>query len=206
MKNGALVFTVITALLAGCTGKESGTSSTSTLTPSATMGATATTTVKPAEAATLRLLTELSSAWPVKKDWAVWKWVKEKTNITINQETQTGPESLALAIASGDMPDLMSVFPPDAQKYGPQGAFLDLSKHLDKMPNLKSFLVSRPDVAQRMTSPGGEMYHVLNDGMGVGNQTVYFYRDDIFKKHSLQEPKTWDEVYINCKETKGAVP
>lgn len=205
MKNGALVFTVITALLAGCTSKESGTEiSTATPSPSTSAGATAS--VKPTEAATLRLLTELSSAWPVKKDWAVWKWVKEKTNITINQETQTGPESLALAIASGDMPDLMSVFPPDAQKYGPQGAFLDLSKHLNKMPNLKSFLASRPDVAQRMTSPGGEMYHVLNDGMGAGNQTVYFYRDDIFKKHSLQEPKTWDEVYTTAKKLKELYP
>ncbi|MNI10107.1 Bacterial extracellular solute-binding protein [compost metagenome] len=163
-------------------------------------------TVKPAAPVSLRLLTELSPAWPVKKDWAVWKWVKEKTNITILQETQTGPESMALAIASGDMPDLFSVFPADAQKYGPQGAFLDLSKHMDKMPNLKAFLASKPDVAQRMTSPGGEMYHVLNDGAGVGNQIVWFYRDDIFKKHSLQEPKTWDELYETAKKLKQLYP
>ncbi|MBM7564297.1 extracellular solute-binding protein [Paenibacillus sacheonensis] len=158
------------------------------------------------EPATLRLLTDLSQAWPVKEDWAVWKWIKEKTNITIKQETQTGPESLALAVASGDMPDLMSVFPPDAQKYGPQGAFLDLSKHLDKMPHLKAFLEARPDVAQRMTSPGGEMYHVLNDGMGAGNQTVFFYRDDIFAKNSLEVPKTWEEMYETAKQLKKLYP
>lgn len=200
---GAIILTLITLILAGCSGKESGTEGqTNTPNPSASAGAT----VKQPEPANLRLLTELSPAWPVKKDWAVWKWVKEKTNITIMQETQTGPESMALAIASGDMPDLFSVFPPDAQKYGPQGAFLDLSKHMDKMPNLKAFLASRPDVAQRMTSPGGEIYHVLNDGAGAGNQMVWFYRDDIFKKHSLQEPKTWDELYETAKKLKQLYP
>ncbi|CAN7513086.1 extracellular solute-binding protein [Paenibacillus sp. LjRoot153] len=205
VKSGALAVTMVTALLTGCTGQQNP-AATSSAAPNLSASASATTQTKLPEPATLRMLTDLSPAWPVKKDWAVWKWIKERTNITINQETQTGPESLALAIASGDMPDLMSVFPPDAQKYGPQGAFLDLSKHLDKMPNLKAFLASRPEVTQRITSPGGEMYHVLNDGMGAGNQLVYFYRDDIFKKNNLQEPKTWDELYETAKKLKAQYP
>ncbi|WP_158289293.1 extracellular solute-binding protein [Paenibacillus flagellatus] len=199
--HGVLIFTLIAALVAGCAGKGGDTAgSTNTPNPGSSTGESK------APAATLRILTENSPAWPVKKDWAVWKWIKEQTNITIQQETQTGPESMALAISSGDMPDLFSVFPADAQKYGPQGAFLDLSKHLDKMPNLKAFLAAKPEVAQRMTSPGGEMYHVLNDGAGSGNQVVWFYRDDIFKKHSLQEPKTWDEVYETAKKLKQLYP
>jgi putative aldouronate transport system substrate-binding protein len=197
---GTIVFILATAFLAACTGKD-GEVLTNSPNPSASASATAT-----ANELTLRLLTDSATSWPAKKDWAVWKWVKEKTGITINQELHTGPESLALAIASGDMPDLMSVFPPDAQKYGPQGAFLDLSKHLDKMPNLKAFLASRPDVAQRMTSPGGEMYHVLNDGNGAGNRIVFFYRDDIFVKHSLNEPKTWEELYETAKKLKQLYP
>ncbi|KRE98464.1 hypothetical protein ASG89_05540 [Paenibacillus sp. Soil766] len=199
---GAIVFTLTAALLAGCTGNGGTEVQTSSPNPSTPAG----TTTKAPEAATLRLLTDASTAWPAKKDWAVWKWVKEKTNITINQELHTGPESLALAVASGDMPDIMSVFPAEAQKYGPQGAFLDLSKHLDKMPNLKAFLTSRPDVARRMTSPGGEMYHVLNDGAGAGNRMAFLYRDDIFAKHSLSEPKTWDEMYETAKKLKQLYP
>ncbi|WP_164821394.1 extracellular solute-binding protein [Paenibacillus koleovorans] len=207
-KVGAVALVLLSAMVAGCSGSGAGTGtqSSSSPSPSASAGSNSASPAKAPEAATLRLLTDLSPAWPVKPDWAVWKWVKEKTNITIKQETQTGPESLALAIASGDMPDLFSVFPPDAQKYGPQGAFMDLSKHMDKMPELKAFLASRPDVAQRMTSPGGEIYHVLNDGAGAGNQLVWFYRDDIFKKHNLQEPKTWDEVYTTAKQLKQLYP
>ncbi|MNI10326.1 Lipoprotein LipO precursor [compost metagenome] len=113
---------------------------------------------------------------------------------------------MPLSIASGDMADIYSVYSPDGQKYGSQGAFLDLSKHLDKMPNVKAFLAKRPDVAQRMTSPGGEMYQLLNDGAGKANQMVWFYRDDVFKKHSLQEPKTWDELYETAKKLKELYP
>ncbi|TYP78985.1 extracellular solute-binding protein [Paenibacillus methanolicus] len=163
---------------------------------------------KPAlpEPATIRLFTENSTAWPVKPDWGVWKWIKEETNITIEPVLATGPESLALAISSGDMPDVLSVFPGDVQKYGPQGAFIDLAQHLDQMPNVKAYLDSKPDVKERVLSPTGEMFSILNDGAGEGSQTVWMYREDIFKKHNLAEPKTWDDLYATAKKLKELYP
>lgn len=195
---------LMSTTLAACSGNNKETHSPSaSSSPSDSASATAS---SAPEAATLRLLTDQSTAWPVKPEWKVWGWIKEATGIEIKQELQTGPESLPLAISSGDMPDVMSVFPGDAQKYGPQGAFLDLSKHLDKMPNVKKYLEERPTVAQRMTSPDGEMYHIINDGGGAGNNVVFFYRDDIFAEHSLEVPTTWDELYETAKTLKGLYP
>ncbi|CAI6080649.1 extracellular solute-binding protein [Cohnella sp. JJ-181] len=154
----------------------------------------------------LTMLTEESQAWPARPDWPVWQWVREATNIAVEQETQTGPESMALAIASGDMPDLFTLYPIDAQKYGPRGAFLDLSGYLDRMPHVQAFLTSRPDIAARMTSSGGEMYQLLTAGAGAGNQMVWFYRDDIFDKHGLKPPATWDELYETAKALKRLYP
>lgn len=203
-KIGVVGAILVASMLAGCSNNGgANVNGTGTDAPSASPESTETAS---APEATLRLLTDFKDTYPPKPDWAVWKWVKEETNITIEQETWTGPESLALAIASGDMPDLFTVFPGDAQKYGPQGAFLDLSEHMDKMPNLKKFLDAKPEVAQRMTSPGGEMYHVLNDGTGAGNLMVWFYRDDVFAKHNLQPPTTWDELYETAKTLKGLYP
>jgi putative aldouronate transport system substrate-binding protein len=208
-KYGAIALILVTAMIAGCSGKGGG-SSASTNSPSpsgsASSPSASAATAKTAEPATLRILTEFSQSWPVKKDWAAWKWVKEKTNITVNQETWTGPESVALAIASGDMPDLFAIYTGDAQKYGAQGAFLDLSKYLDKMPNVKEFLKTHPDVAERMTSPDGQMYMLLNDGAGAGNQMVWFYRDDVFEKNNLKPPTTWDELYDTAKKLKQLYP
>jgi len=194
-------------IITGCSnkGNETNSSSTSPTSPEPSEPAQTAETTLPEEGS-FRMLTELSPGWPAKPDWPVWKWVKEKTNITVKQETQTGPESLALAIASGDMPDVFALYTGEAQKYGPQGAFLDLSKHLDKMPNVKAFLESHPDVVHRMTSPGGEMYQLINDGAGAGNQMVWFYRDDILEQNSLKEPQTWDELYETAKKLKSLYP
>ncbi|GGF61712.1 hypothetical protein GCM10010912_03610 [Paenibacillus albidus] len=158
------------------------------------------------EEATIKIYTENNTGWPAKKDWDVWKWVKEETNITVEQVLATGPESLALAVSSGSMPDILSVFPEEVQKFGPQGAFLDLSKHMDKIPNVKAYLDSKPDVKARVTTPTGEILSIINDGAGEGNQAVWFYREDIFKKNNLAEPKTWDELYTTAKKLKQLYP
>lgn len=156
--------------------------------------------------ATIRVFTEYNTAWPAKKDWGVWKWVKEETNITVDQKTATSPESLSLEVASGDMPDVMSVFPGDVQKFGAQGAFLDLSKHMDKMPNVKAYLDAKPDIRARVTQPDGKIYNIVNDGAGAGNQLVWFYRDDVFQKNNLKAPTTWDELYTTAKKLKELYP
>ncbi|WP_158289400.1 extracellular solute-binding protein [Paenibacillus flagellatus] len=152
------------------------------------------------------MISEYATGWPPKPGWGVWKWVKEETNITVDHKTYTSPESLALSVASGEMPDIMSVYPTEVQKFGPQGAFLDLSKHMDKMPNVKKFLAEHPDITARITQPDGKILSLLNDGTGEGNQLVWFYRDDIFAKHNLQPPKTWDEMYTTAKKLKELYP
>lgn len=158
------------------------------------------------EAATIRLFTENNTGWPSKKEWGVWKWIKEETNITVEQVLATGPESLALAVSSGDMPDVLSVLPAEVQQFGQQGALLDLSKHLDKMPNVQAYLDNNPDIKARTLSPSGEIHAILNDGAGEGNQTVWMYREDILAKHNLASPKTWDDLYTTAKELKKLYP
>lgn len=200
---------LMTTILAACSSKNNDSNAQSpsaTSSPSATATGSVPESSTPPEPATLRLLTDQSTAWPVKPEWKVWGWIKEATGIEIKQELQTGPESLPLAISSGDMPDLMSVFPADARKYGAQGAFIDLAQHLDKMPNVKKYLEERPHVAQRAISPDGKLYGIINDGGGAGNNVVYFYRDDIFAKHNLAVPTTWDELYTVSKELKKLYP
>ncbi|WNQ12533.1 extracellular solute-binding protein [Paenibacillus aurantius] len=168
--------------------------------------ADASATPKSAPPATLRILTENNTSWPPKADWGVWKWVEEQTNIKVKQELQTGPESLALAISSGDMPDMISVFQSDVQKFGPQGAFEDLSKNMSKMPNVKAFLDKNPEEKARVTAPTGEIFNLYNSGAGEGSQMIWFYRDDIFQKNNLTPPKTWEDLYETAKKLKALYP
>jgi len=210
MKKGLLtgvsLLFLIAMMISACSKSDSSSSPSSSTEP--TSSASATQSASPAlpEPATISILTEDSTAWPPKKDWDAWRWIKEETNITVNQIVTTGPESLALAVSSGDLPDVISLFPQDVQKFGPQGAFEDLSKHMDKMPNVKAYLDSKPDIKARVTSPTGEIYNIINDGAGESSQMVWFYREDIFQKHSLTPPKTWDELYTVSKKLKELYP
>ncbi|CAI6082054.1 extracellular solute-binding protein [Cohnella sp. JJ-181] len=216
---GVLVASALTAaMLAGCSGNNNnnaGASSSAAASPSASASASgsASASASPSaalpEPAKISIFTEYSTAWPPQADWGVWKWVKEETNITVEQKTSTTTvpsEALALAVSSGDMADVMSVFPGDVQKFGSQGAFLDLSKHMDKMPNVKAYLDSHPVIKMRVTQPDGKILNIINDGAGAGNQLVWFYREDIFDKNGLTPPKTWDELYETSKKLKQLYP
>lgn len=215
-----LLFVAITLImmvtLAACGG---GNEKASSVTPKVNGGNTVTEEVKEVETspaasyyseepATIRMYTSSAQSWPFDKEWPIWKWIKEETNITIDGEIQTGnyEDTLALNIASGDLQDIIYVPSQLTSRYGSEGVFLDLSQHLDKMPNVQKYLENNPQIKSRVTAPGGEIYHIALDGAGITNQMIMFYRDDIFQKHNLTPPTTWEELYTVSKALKELYP
>ncbi|WP_127585526.1 extracellular solute-binding protein [Paenibacillus koleovorans] len=139
----------------------------------------------------------------------VLKWIKDATNVSLKMTIPAGkyPDALAVAMASGDLPDIVYIDgEAGAIKYGQQGALLDFNKHLDKMPNLKKFWEKNPAMKTRGTSATGETYFIVHDGAGYTNQMAWMYREDLFKKNNLTPPKTWDELYDVLKKLKQAYP
>ena len=160
------------------------------------------------EPTSIRLFTSSAQSWPFNKEWPVWEWIQEETNITVNGEIQTGnyEDTLALNIASGDLQDVIYVPSHLTNRYGSEGVFLDLAEHMDKMPNVQKYLDDNPHIKSRITAPGGEIYHIALDGAGITNQMIMFYREDIFQKHNLTPPTTWDELYTVSQELKQLYP
>lgn len=160
------------------------------------------------ELATVTMYTNSHQSWPYQEDWPIWRWIQEATNITVDVSIPTGnySETLALNVASGDLQDIIYIPSTGVGRYGADGALLDLSPHLDKMPNVKKYMEENPQLKSRMTFPGGEIYYVLHNGAGLTNYMINFYREDIFEKHNLQPPTTWDELYEVSKELKALYP
>lgn len=157
---------------------------------------------------TIRMFTETAQSWPYKADWPIWRWIEEETNITVKGEIPTGnyADTPALNIASGDIQDVMYLPSNLANKYGSEGVLLDLSLHLDDMPNLKAFFNEHPDIKARATAPDGEIYHSIFHGSGVTNWMIWFAREDILEQHQLVVPQTWDELYEVSKQLKELYP
>jgi putative aldouronate transport system substrate-binding protein len=158
---------------------------------------------------TIKFLVNEHPSWPTNKDWLVWEQMEKGGNINLDVTigAEPYPETVNLTIASGDLPDLIQT--PNymvGNKYGQQGAFVNILDYLDQMPNLKAWMADFPEDARRALSADGKMFVTPNKGIGETNRMLWLYREDIFKKHGLEIPQNWDELYSVSKELKELYP
>lgn len=143
------------------------------------------------------------------EDWPMYNWIKEASNITVKPIIPAGEyaDALSLTMASGDIPDVMYLrHYNDANKYGTQGAFINLNDHLDKMPNLKKYWEENPDLQQKATASDGNVYTVVSSGLGYTNGRGWMVREDVLVSLGMDAPTTWDEMYEVAKAYKKTNP
>ncbi|MBB6732418.1 extracellular solute-binding protein [Cohnella sp. CBP 2801] len=212
----ALTPILTAALLAACGGNSNNgePSSGANASPSASPSAAPSSSGSVQEASalpskTFKALLDNNATFPYSKDWPIWKWIKDKTGVTLDVQTPSGKlsDSLNLAVASNAMPDLM--YMPNRQesnKFGQQGALVDILKYVDEMPNLKAWMEKYPDEAKAALSADGKMYMFPNQGFGETNRMIWMYRKDVFDKEGIQVPTTYDELYQALKTLKAKYP
>ncbi|MBY3618731.1 extracellular solute-binding protein [Acinetobacter sp. CUI P1] len=158
---------------------------------------------------TFTALLDNNATFPYSKDWPVWGWIKDNTGVTLEVQTPSGKlaEALNLAVASNALPDLM--YMPnrkESNKFGQQGALVDLMEHMDKLPNLTAWMKQYPDEAKAALSADGKMYMFPNQGFGETNRMIWMYRQDIFEKEGIQAPATYEELHTALKTLKAKYP
>lgn len=162
-----------------------------------------------APAATLTMMVQNHPDAPFKDDWLIWKLHETNANVKLKVSAYQGNwwDSIPLVIASGDLPDLMWMVSSDANKYGGQGALVNLLDHMDKLPNLKAWMEQYPDEIAPILSADGKMYvHPSHGGFGDFEGGMWLYRQDIFKKNNLAVPATFDELYQTLLKLKEIYP
>lgn len=147
--------------------------------------------------AKLKIFMASHANWSYKRDWPVWDWIEEDTNIQVEAMLPSGDyaDTLALTMASGELPDLVQLWARDDARYGQAGALLDLTKHLDEIPNLQRYWEEHPEAKQMVTMPDGAVYMAVAEGASFSNQRAWQYREDLFDRHQLEPPSTWEELY-----------
>ncbi|MDF2657828.1 MAG: transporter substrate-binding protein [Paenibacillus sp.] len=202
MKKGytsAGIIALCASLLAACGGKAAET-------PPATEGSGT-----PAEKSknTFTLLMADHPNWPYNKDWPVWKWIEEKTGASFQVQLPSGAlnDTINLNIASGNMPDVTYFSSRlDANKFGQQGALVNILEYKDSMPNLQAWMKKYPEITQSSLAANGAMYMLPNEGFGETNRSIWMYREDVFKKHGLAAPTNYDELITVAKKLKELYP
>lgn len=201
--------TLLAGLLAGCAGgngQNADKQPASTKRPGATDKAEETSAPK---SNTFSMLINSHPSYPYNKDWMVWKTLEEKTGAKFEIQTPSGElaDTINLAVASGEMPDLMFMYgKASANKFGQQGALVNILDYTEEMPNFKKWMEQYPDITKSQIAADGNMYMFPNEGFGEGNRMVWMYREDVFKQHNLTAPTTFDELHAVLKQLKELYP
>ena len=156
-------------------------------------------------------------SWPYQESWKVWEYIREGTGMDI--EVTSLPDSdaatkISLMFSSPELlPDVLALtYKPESDKYVPQGALISLDDMTEHMPNYNAWLDSLTEeqyennVNVRKSYDGKVYYTPVMGREASENVRAWLYRKDIFDKHNLEVPKTFDELYEVSKKLKDLYP
>ncbi|MBR5479889.1 MAG: extracellular solute-binding protein [Clostridia bacterium] len=170
-----------------------------------------------AEPTEISITVNSHATWPHRDDWKLWQYMSEATGATLKltsipQEDYNTKVNLMLS-APETLPDLLHfAMKQIVDNTANQGALVAFEDYEDIMPDYKAFMESLPEatrenlLAQRR-SADGKIYSAPAYGTEiVSSVRAWLYRKDIFEKHNLKVPETYDEVYEVAKQLKALYP
>ena len=151
-----------------------------------------------------------------RNDWKVWEYMREATGADLDMQVNVTDSAAKIAIAFASkeaMPDFVAF---DAKSsiddYAVQGALVAIDDWEDQMPNWQAFW-AKVDPAEKekifniRRSADGKMYYPARYGADAATGLkTWLYREDIFEKHGLEVPTTYDELYEVAKKLKELYP
>lgn len=158
---------------------------------------------------TFTLLMPEHQNWPYDKNWIVWDWIEEYTGARFDVQIPSGElqDTINLNVASDSMPDItLFTNRSEANKFGQQGVLVNILDYLDIMPNLTAWMERYPEERKAALAADGGMYMLPNEGFGQTNRIIWMYREDIFNKHNLTPPTTYDELIEVSGQLKALYP
>lgn len=164
----------------------------------------------------ITMMVESSASWPVRDDWKIWEYMNEGSGATLKINAVPASDAVTkyplMFTAPEDLPDIIAFgYAGDHIKYAGEGlvAFDDLKEY---MPNYNAWKDGLTDdqyataIAPR-TLADGKIYYSPGTGReGKTRMRAWLYREDVFEKHNLKAPTTFDELYKVCKALKTLYP
>jgi len=164
----------------------------------------------------ITMMVESSASWPIRDDWKIWEYMSEGSGATIDLIAVPASDAITkyplMFAAREELPDIIGFGVADTHSpYAGEGliAFDDLKEY---MPTYNAWLESLSqeeyDIAVKPRKRAdGKVYYTPGTGrQGKTRMRAWLYREDIFKKHNLQAPTTYDELYDVCKKLKELYP
>jgi len=216
------IFSLVLAILiiigiTACAGTSKSVDTTTTANSTTAAAGSQTSTV-PAEPAklfdqpvTVSMITYSNASWPFKEDWFILKAIKEATNVTMDVKAygDEAKDKIQLAIASGDLPDIIYMDTVSANNFAMDGPFVCLSDNMNNLPSFSKWYNTTDSAKADLkcyTAADGKVYMFPIVG-GLGNNEMgWLIRQDILDKNNLKIPTTDEELYNMLTALKKAYP
>ena len=165
----------------------------------------------PARPTTLSVLFNERDAVPYRKDWLIVKEYEKQQNIVLDVrlgDDASYDEDVAQVFASGQVPDIvLKVWPGPMESYAKSGRLLPFSDYEDRMPHFMAYVEAHglAEEIDRLRLDDGK-YYVLPGYQRPIQVQQWIYRRDLFEKHNLGTPSTYDELYDALVTLKALYP
>ncbi|OAS83049.1 MULTISPECIES: extracellular solute-binding protein [Metabacillus] len=199
-------------VIAGCSNKES----TGTANENTKKGAMESygvgDTFKASEEFELPILYSDQPTYPYKENWLLWEKIKEMTNVSLKPTIvpmSDYTQKRSLLISSGDAPLIIpKTYPGEESAFVSSGTILPISDYIDKMPHFKDKIEKwqLEDELEGLRQNDGKFYLLPGLHEEVWPDYTLIIRTDIFEKHNIAIPTTWDELYVAMKKLKELYP
>ncbi len=157
------------------------------------------------------------ASWPYQDDWKVWEYIEEGSGATLDitaiPASDVTTKYPIMFAAPETLPDVMSFSTKlRCDQYNEGGAIIALDDMAEYMPNYNAWLESLTQeeydrYVKVRKAYDGKVYYTPSMGRESSQGVrAWLYRKDIFEKHNLEVPTTFDELYEVCKELKELYP
>ncbi|MBQ2743919.1 MAG: extracellular solute-binding protein, partial [Oscillospiraceae bacterium] len=164
----------------------------------------------------ISLLIPSSASWPINENMKLFEYMAEGSGATLDVTPIPATDAVTkyplLFAAREELPDIIAFqVVKEALPYAGAG-LVALDDMAEYMPNYNAWLASLSEdqyavsVNNRIASDGKVYYTPGTGREGTARMYAWLYREDIFKKHGLTAPTTYDELYEVCKKLKEIYP
>jgi len=138
--------------------------------------------------------------YPFDEDWLILEEYKKQKNIILDVrlgDDSTFDNVLAQTLGSKDLPDIiLKCWPENIESYAYDGTLLPFSDYEDLMPYFTAYIeeYGLQDELDKLRLENGK-YYILPGYQREIQVQQWIYRRDLFEKHGLNAPKTYDELF-----------
>jgi putative aldouronate transport system substrate-binding protein len=116
--------------------------------------------------------------------------------------------AMNLTLESGDIPDIiLKVWPNEVESYALKGILLPFSDYEEYMPHFMAYIDDNnlQEKINQLRLDNGKYYILPGYTREVQSQQ-WIYRKDLFEKHNISVPETYDELFENLVTLKEIYP